>query len=27
MWAHCMTVEDYQDLIDRGWRRWISLVS
>jgi len=22
-----MTVEDYQDLIDRGWRRWISLVS
>lgn len=21
MWAHCMTVDDYQDLIDRGWRR------
>ena len=21
MWAHTMTVEDYQDLIDRGWRR------
>ena len=21
MWAHCLTVEDYQDLIDRGWRR------
>ncbi|XP_054839009.1 arginyl-tRNA--protein transferase 1 isoform X7 [Eublepharis macularius] len=21
MWAHSMTVEDYQDLIDRGWRR------
>jgi len=21
MWAHYMTVEDYQDLIDRGWRR------
>ncbi|XP_045775221.1 arginyl-tRNA--protein transferase 1 isoform X1 [Maniola jurtina] len=21
MWAHMMTVHDYQDLIDRGWRR------
>ncbi|XP_069755929.1 arginyl-tRNA--protein transferase 1 isoform X3 [Narcine bancroftii] len=21
MWAHTMTVQDYQDLIDRGWRR------
>ncbi|KAK7483279.1 hypothetical protein BaRGS_00025446 [Batillaria attramentaria] len=21
MWAHALTVEDYQDLIDRGWRR------
>uniref|UniRef100_A0A8D0MFL2 Arginyl-tRNA--protein transferase 1 n=2 Tax=Sus scrofa TaxID=9823 RepID=A0A8D0MFL2_PIG len=21
MWAHSMTVQDYQDLIDRGWRR------
>lgn len=21
MWAHCLTVQDYQDLIDRGWRR------
>ncbi|OWR49466.1 arginyl-tRNA-protein transferase 1 isoform 1 [Danaus plexippus plexippus] len=21
MWAHAMTVTDYQDLIDRGWRR------
>ncbi|XP_072019711.1 arginyl-tRNA--protein transferase 1-like [Amphiura filiformis] len=21
MWAHSMTCEDYQDLIDRGWRR------
>nr|XP_021199343.2 arginyl-tRNA--protein transferase 1 [Helicoverpa armigera] len=21
MWAHAMTVSDYQDLIDRGWRR------
>ncbi|XP_031630480.1 arginyl-tRNA--protein transferase 1 isoform X1 [Contarinia nasturtii] len=21
MWAHCMTAADYQDLIDRGWRR------
>ncbi|XP_043911991.1 arginyl-tRNA--protein transferase 1 isoform X2 [Protopterus annectens] len=21
MWAHVLTVEDYQDLIDRGWRR------
>ncbi|XP_007902095.1 arginyl-tRNA--protein transferase 1 isoform X2 [Callorhinchus milii] len=21
MWAHAMTVKDYQDLIDRGWRR------
>uniref|UniRef100_A0A0B7ANR0 Arginyl-tRNA--protein transferase 1 n=2 Tax=Arion vulgaris TaxID=1028688 RepID=A0A0B7ANR0_9EUPU len=21
MWAHQMTVKDYQDLIDRGWRR------
>ncbi|XP_075875160.1 arginyl-tRNA--protein transferase 1 isoform X4 [Nelusetta ayraudi] len=21
MWSHTMTVEDYQDLIDRGWRR------
>ncbi|XP_072944615.1 arginyl-tRNA--protein transferase 1 isoform X2 [Epargyreus clarus] len=21
MWAHTMTVSDYQDLIDRGWRR------
>ncbi|XP_053683975.1 arginyl-tRNA--protein transferase 1 isoform X2 [Sabethes cyaneus] len=21
MWAHTMTVDDYQDLIDRGWRR------
>ncbi|XP_039599448.1 arginyl-tRNA--protein transferase 1 isoform X3 [Polypterus senegalus] len=21
MWAHVMTVQDYQDLIDRGWRR------
>ncbi|KAL5010842.1 hypothetical protein ScPMuIL_013147 [Solemya velum] len=21
MWAHAMTVQDYQDLIDRGWRR------
>lgn len=22
MWSHTMTVQDYQDLIDRGWRRW-----
>ncbi|XP_052241023.1 arginyl-tRNA--protein transferase 1-like [Dreissena polymorpha] len=21
MWAHSMTVQDYQDLLDRGWRR------
>ncbi|KAJ8248194.1 hypothetical protein GJAV_G00239380 [Gymnothorax javanicus] len=21
MWAHTMTVQDYQDLVDRGWRR------
>lgn len=21
MWAHILTVQDYQDLIDRGWRR------
>ncbi|XP_015173941.1 PREDICTED: arginyl-tRNA--protein transferase 1 isoform X2 [Polistes dominula] len=21
MWAHCLTVNDYQNLIDRGWRR------
>ncbi|XP_026474942.1 arginyl-tRNA--protein transferase 1 [Ctenocephalides felis] len=21
MWTHCLTVQDYQDLIDRGWRR------
>ncbi|KAE8590138.1 hypothetical protein XENTR_v10017960 [Xenopus tropicalis] len=21
MWAHTLTVQDYQDLIDRGWRR------
>ncbi|KAK3603003.1 hypothetical protein CHS0354_016818 [Potamilus streckersoni] len=21
MWAHMLTVQDYQDLIDRGWRR------
>ncbi|XP_030058455.1 arginyl-tRNA--protein transferase 1 isoform X2 [Microcaecilia unicolor] len=21
MWAHAMTAQDYQDLIDRGWRR------
>nr|XP_058154235.1 arginyl-tRNA--protein transferase 1 isoform X9 [Dasypus novemcinctus] len=21
MWAHSLTVQDYQDLIDRGWRR------
>lgn len=21
MWAHCMTVQDYQSLINRGWRR------
>ncbi|XP_044516128.1 arginyl-tRNA--protein transferase 1 [Gracilinanus agilis] len=21
MWAHSMTIQDYQDLIDRGWRR------
>ena len=21
MWAHVMTPQDYQDLIDRGWRR------
>ncbi|XP_016062632.1 PREDICTED: arginyl-tRNA--protein transferase 1 isoform X2 [Miniopterus natalensis] len=21
MWAHSMTVQDYQDLVDRGWRR------
>ncbi|KAL3881818.1 hypothetical protein ACJMK2_028210 [Sinanodonta woodiana] len=21
MWAHALTVQDYQDLIDRGWRR------
>uniref|UniRef100_A0A8C8K5R0 Arginyl-tRNA--protein transferase 1 n=1 Tax=Oncorhynchus tshawytscha TaxID=74940 RepID=A0A8C8K5R0_ONCTS len=21
MWSHAMTVQDYQDLIDRGWRR------
>ena len=21
LWAHTMTVGDYQDLIDRGWRR------
>ncbi|XP_064173002.1 arginyl-tRNA--protein transferase 1 isoform X7 [Anguilla rostrata] len=21
MWAHAMTVQDYQDLVDRGWRR------
>ncbi|KAL4641294.1 arginyl-tRNA-protein transferase 1 isoform X2 [Arapaima gigas] len=22
MWSHAMTVQDYQDLIDRGWRRY-----
>lgn len=21
MWAHCLNNQDYQDLIDRGWRR------
>lgn len=21
MWAHSLTVQDYQALIDRGWRR------
>ena len=21
MWGHTLTVRDYQDLIDRGWRR------
>lgn len=21
MWASCLTVQAYQDLIDRGWRR------
>ena len=21
MWAHSLNVEDYQQLIDRGWRR------
>lgn len=21
MWAHYLTVQDYQNLIDRGWRR------
>ena len=21
MWAHKLTVQDYQNLIDRGWRR------
>lgn len=21
MWAHTLTVQDYQNLIDRGWRR------
>lgn len=23
MWAHSLTVQDYQDLIDRGWRRYV----
>ena len=23
MWAHTMTCLDYQDLIDRGWRRFV----
>ncbi|XP_075468219.1 arginyl-tRNA--protein transferase 1 isoform X13 [Ascaphus truei] len=25
MWAHSLTVQDYQDLIDRGWRRSAAL--
>lgn len=24
MWSHTMTVQDYQDLIDRGWRRLVA---
>ncbi|TNN22109.1 Arginyl-tRNA--protein transferase 1 [Liparis tanakae] len=23
MWSHSMTVQDYQHLIDRGWRRGV----
>ena len=23
MWAHSMTVQDYQDLLNRGWRRCV----
>ena len=23
MWAHKLTVQDYQDLIDRGWERCV----
>lgn len=26
MWSHTMTVQDYQDLIDRGWRRYEAAV-
>lgn len=26
MWAHSLTVQDYQDLIDRGWRRYVQIV-
>ena len=23
MWAHSMTVQDYEDLLNRGWRRYL----
>lgn len=27
MWAHNLTCLDYQDLIDRGWRRFVIMFS
>ena len=27
MWAHKLTCLDYQDLIDRGWRRFVIMFS
>lgn len=27
MWAHTLTCLDYQDLIDRGWRRFVIMFS
>jgi len=23
MWSHALTVQNYQDMIDRGWRRYV----